>query len=430
DCDDNNAAINPTTVWYLDADNDGYYTGSGVTSCASPGTGYKYTGLTGGGDCNDANAAINPSATEVCDDIDNNCNGQIDEGLSMNTYYKDSDGDEYGNAAVTIISCSPPVGYVSNNTDCNDGDATVYPGAPELCDGKDNDCDGDIDEGVKITYYLDADNDGYGNLANAVQACTAPGGYVIVGGDCNDNDASINPGSIEICGNNIDENCDVQTDEGCNNKLLVSIDHVTVYESEGSAVLKVRLTRYNNAPVTVNYKTADGSARSKGNRNKPKDFTASRGTITIPAGTLSALINIEIDIDNIQESTEQFYVVLSKPVNAGIGQKRAIVTILDGSPETIAKKQTEIIYEAADKFSIKVIPNPSQHYFSIITRSNLDRPVTVKVMDVLGRLVESKQNISANTTFTIGENYKPGVYFMEVMQGKERKILRLVKIAD
>jgi hypothetical protein len=56
DCDDGNSALNPNTIWYLDADGDGYYTGSGMTQCVSPGAGYRYTGLLGGGDCNDGNA--------------------------------------------------------------------------------------------------------------------------------------------------------------------------------------------------------------------------------------------------------------------------------------------------------------------------------------------------------------------------------------
>lgn len=85
DCDDNDADLNPNTVWYLDADNDGYYTGTGITQCESPGAGYRYTGIIGGGDCNDNDPAINPGATEVCDGADNNCNGIIDEGCSTCT---------------------------------------------------------------------------------------------------------------------------------------------------------------------------------------------------------------------------------------------------------------------------------------------------------------------------------------------------------
>ncbi|MEZ4988689.1 MAG: MopE-related protein [Saprospiraceae bacterium] len=86
DCDDTNTALNPNTVWYLDADNDGYTTGSGVTQCASPSTGYRYTGILGSGDCNDGDAAIHPGAAEVCNDIDDNCNSLIDDGVTCIAY--------------------------------------------------------------------------------------------------------------------------------------------------------------------------------------------------------------------------------------------------------------------------------------------------------------------------------------------------------
>lgn len=80
DCNDGDTAINPATKWYRDIDNDNYYAGSAVVQCSSPGTGYKRTGLTGGGDCNDNNAGINPGTVEVCGNgIDDNCDGKVDE---------------------------------------------------------------------------------------------------------------------------------------------------------------------------------------------------------------------------------------------------------------------------------------------------------------------------------------------------------------
>jgi hypothetical protein len=211
-------------TWFADADGDGYSSGATLTQCDRP-VGYKSAGeLTATtGDCNDGDATINPGATEVCNGKDDDCDGEVDEGVKI-TWFADADGDGYSSGA-TLTQCDRPAGYksagelTSTTGDCNDNDATINPGATEVCNGIDDDCDGQIDEGVMTTWYRDSDNDGYSN-GNTLVQCDRPTGYKSAGeltattGDCNDNDATINPGATEVC-NGKDDNCNGTIDEGC-----------------------------------------------------------------------------------------------------------------------------------------------------------------------------------------------------------------------
>jgi hypothetical protein len=227
DCDDTNGAINPgateicngiddncdgnidegCATYYQDSDGDTYGNAAVSQVATSQPAGY----VTDSSDCDDTNGAINPGATEICNGIDDNCDGTVDEGCA--TYYQDSDGDTYGNAAVSQVATSQPAGYVTDSSDCDDTDANVNPGATEICNGIDDNCDGTVDEGC-VTYYQDSDGDTYGNAAVSQVATSQPAGYVANANDCDDTDANVNPGATEIC-NGIDDNCDGNIDEGC-----------------------------------------------------------------------------------------------------------------------------------------------------------------------------------------------------------------------
>ena len=102
--------------------------------------------------------AENSCTTEICNGVDDDCDGQIDEGVKI-TYYRDADGDGYGNKDVTIQACSAPSGYVTDNTDCNDSNAQIHPNATEILNGVDDDCDGQIDEGLQIAPVINAISD-------------------------------------------------------------------------------------------------------------------------------------------------------------------------------------------------------------------------------------------------------------------------------
>ena len=239
DCDDSNANVNPGATeicngvddncdsqvdegvqdtYYADTDGDGYGDASNSTEACSAPAGYVSDNM----DCDDSDASVNPGATEVCNGVDDDCDGQVDEGV-QNTYYADTDGDGYGDASNSTEACSAPAGYVSDNTDCDDSDANVNPGATEVCNGIDDDCDGQVDEGVQNTYYADTDGDGYGDDGNTTEACSAPAGYVSDNMDCDDSDASVNPGATEVC-NGVDDDCDGQVDEGVQNTYYADTD--------------------------------------------------------------------------------------------------------------------------------------------------------------------------------------------------------------
>ena len=131
------------TTYYVDSDGDGYgVTSTATVLCYDPGFGYS----TQSGDCNDANDAIYPGQTEVCNTIDDDCDGSTDEGLPTETYYVDADGDGFGTGNAIVSCADPGLGYSDNNADCNDGNSAVNPSATEICNGIDDNCNGFIDQ--------------------------------------------------------------------------------------------------------------------------------------------------------------------------------------------------------------------------------------------------------------------------------------------
>ncbi|MCB9758594.1 MAG: hypothetical protein H6739_02015 [Alphaproteobacteria bacterium] len=206
DCADPNDYNCDGSVGFEDADQDGY------AACQ---------------ECDDGERSVNPSATEVCDGVDNDCDGEIDaDAVDADTWYVDTDGDGFGVPDGTTESCEQPSGYADNTDDCDDAVGTINPDADELCDELDNDCDGFTDEDDAIdvvTWYSDADGDGYGNGAVSLVACDQPTGFVENTGDCDDSQAAAWTGATESC-DQIDNDCDNSTDEGVTSTWYLDYD--------------------------------------------------------------------------------------------------------------------------------------------------------------------------------------------------------------
>lgn len=135
-------------------------------------------------------------------------------------YFPDSDGDGYGSGTPSLptVDCSAPEGHVADASDCDDGDAGVSPSATELCNGVDDDCDGNVDGGATdaSTWYADTDADGFGDSAASLVACSPPPGFSGTSGDCDDSRGEVSPVATEACSRSetIDDDCDGQVDEG------------------------------------------------------------------------------------------------------------------------------------------------------------------------------------------------------------------------
>lgn len=261
DCDDDDSGVNPGLAESCDdsgrdencngvVDEDCTCTFPSERPCEEPGIcsmGIQACdALTGRyGPC-----SIEPESMEtVCNGLDEDCDGRIDEGTTVQCY-TDVDEDTYPEDGATVQNLCPDFGRAfvgtcpSNTTnrvptvdtaDCNDSDSDVHPDAAEICDlVVDHDCDGTVDEGATVGCYVDDDNDTYSPLGSPLTARCPDAGRGVVGGcpvnwtnrmpnassnDCNDvapGGSVINPAATELCDMaSVDENCNGMMNEGC-----------------------------------------------------------------------------------------------------------------------------------------------------------------------------------------------------------------------
>jgi hypothetical protein len=192
--DDEDPGVDPLsrTRWFTDADGDTYGDRRSFSLACAPAAGDVVDGT----DCDDGNAAVSPAGAEVCNNLDDDCDGLFDDDdpsldiLTASLWYADLDGDGSGDPAVSTLACAAPPGYVENADDCDDGN-------PALDDAS--------------LWDADADGDGYGEgSAFGPPGCAPPGpGDVPAGGplDCVIDDPAVHPGATEICLDGIDQDC-------------------------------------------------------------------------------------------------------------------------------------------------------------------------------------------------------------------------------
>lgn len=180
-------------------------------------------------DCDDSDPNISPDADELCDGVDNDCDGVIDPATSLDAWdwHRDQDGDRHGNPEVTVYSCHGLDGYDADDDDCDDTDPNVGPDMVEVCDGIDNDCQNGADDNHALDarpWYNDADLDGSGDgMGSPLIACSQPSGMVDNGNDCDDMSADSFPGAEEVC-DWMDNDCDWSVDEEAADSMTLFAD--------------------------------------------------------------------------------------------------------------------------------------------------------------------------------------------------------------
>ena len=346
-------------------------------------------------DCDPVNPAINLNATEICGNgIDENCNGMADDicppvdtdgdGLAdtndncpntSNTNQLDTDGDGQGN----VCDEDDDNDGTADTNDCSPLNQSIHAGANEICgNGIDENCNGNYDDvcdmdgdgvpdandncpTISITNQLDTDNDGQGNVCDIDDDNDGTADA----NDCAPLNAAIRPGAAEICGNNIDDDCDGATDEGC---TVANLPRMTITGSlvtEGNSGIRtitflITLNKKSNIPVTAQYQTANNTAIAS------QDYVQKNGTVSFPANSLLQTLTVQVKGDVLNETNENFMVLLSDPVNATLTNNNAPGYILNDDPVPAVRVSDVTTTESSQQVLVKIsLTKPSGQLITV-----------------------------------------------------------------
>ena len=450
--------ITAAPTWYKDSDDDGYSDGTSLTQCEEP-AGYKMSSnLTSiNGDCNDNDAAIHPEATEVCNGIDDNCDSQVDEGFT------DTDGD----GTKDCLDTDDDNDGTLDNNDCAPLDATKWRNG---------------------SFYADNDVDGYGSgsLQNLCYGASNPTAYATIAGDCNDNNASIRPGATEVCGDGIDNNCNGQIDEGC----VISCVFTT-FSQGGWATKNNPLTTssFGSKFPTGLYIGVSGKSIKLTSATAVKSFLPNSGTAArltqnwfnptnkslknTFAGQLVAMKLNMVYNPGLAEATivstdayngwtvQRLFDEANSKISSATAVSSSILTSLSTacekvnlsyhqgavsgyvncSAETLTRKNNiemfDIMTSSAkmqsnakdvNGLSIEVFGNPSNHAFTVKVNSNKILDISMRVTDINGRVREVRSGLINGQTVQFGSGFESGIYIVELSQENNRVIQKLVKL--
>ena len=412
DCDDKVDADDPSLtdgqLYYEDNDGDGYGSNSDIMACIQP----PNTSLNSD-DCKDTDPAIHPAADEICDNQDNNCNGLNDANdpflIDGQIYFKDIDGDGYG-STISVIACSPPPNSSLNDDDCKDNDPEIHPGADEICDNVDNNCNAlyDSDDPLILDaqlFYLDADNDDFGSSTDSLLTCSPPSGYVLNKLDCDDGNTNANPGAEEIPGNGIDEDCDGLLDEICSADFtLVDDSLITHHYWLISAANGI-------PPINYLWQWGDGSS----------DTVAYPSHTYDTAGFYNICLFI-VDSSGCSDSSCVGYdLEKSEQMNTIIS-----VDVVDSIPDIATLMQNNNLLQ-----SWSVYPNPATEHVVVNYSISSSAMVTIELNDVLGNSVfqnSIERDRGEHKTVIDLRLFSGAIYYLKIQAANEIITKKLILI--